>query len=247
MQLLEIVQNVMSSMSLEEVNSMEEVPESIQIAEIVKETYYEILAHREWEFLNETFSMQSSGDLSAPTKMVIPSTISDVSFVKYFNEKADKYEDVFYVSPEEFLELNNNVNLGDNVDQVTGLTKQLNAIFRIYNDRQPEYYTSFDEKNLVFNAYNKKFDDTLQENKSLCYGTRYSSFVIADDHEIDMPDEMVWSYLLPEVKSVASVNLLQITNVKEEQRSRRGRWRMYHAHPKTTNDYRREVARFGRK
>lgn len=234
-------------MSLEEVNSIEDVPEATQIAEIVRETYYEITAHREWEFLKETFSLEASGSLSKPVTMTIPDSVSDVEFIKYLDNKTDKYEDVVYVSPEAFLEANNDVKIGANVDQLTGLTKQLNIIFRIYNDKQPTYYTSFDQKTVIFNAYNNEYDNTLQESKTICHGTKQVVFMLDDDYEIDMPEEMIWSYLLPEVKSVASVNLLQTVNSKEEQRSRRGRFRMYHAHPKTTDSYRRVVAKFGRK
>jgi hypothetical protein len=245
--LLNVVQNVMSSLSLEEVNSIEEVPESVQIAEIVKETYYEVIAHREWEFLRETFSLTASGDNNKPVLMTMPKNVTDLQTVRYFNTEKDVYEEVEYLSPEEFLELNSGVKLSDDVEQYTDLVKQVDAVIRVKNNKQPEYYTSFDEENVIFDSYNSAYDTTLQSSKTLCYGSKRPVFIIEDDYEIDMPEEMIWSYLLPEVKSVASINLLQTSNAKEEQRSRRGRFRMYHAHPKTTDSYRRSVAKFGRK
>lgn len=247
MKLLDIVQNILSAMSLEEVNSIEDVPEALQIAEIVKETYYQIISHREWEFLNLTFSLEASGDLDKPNIMTIPSGIADISFLKYYDEKDSTYKTLQYLSPEAFLEANSNVILKDSVTQITGLAKQVDAIFRVQTDKQPEYFTSFDEKTIIFDSYNSNYDMTLQSNKTLCYGNKHPIFELNDDYEIEMPEEMVWSYLLPESKSVASVNILQTVNEKEEQRSRRGRWRMYYAHPKTSNGYKREVQRYGRK
>lgn len=247
MTLLDIVQNIMSSMSLEEVNSIEDVPESLQIATIVQETYYEITAHREWEFLRKTFSMEASGSSLKPVAMKIPSNISDIEIVKYLDEKDGKYKEVSYMAPELFLEELSERNLGVSIDNLEGMLKQANIALRVFNDRQPKYYTSFDENTLIFDSYNKEYDNTLQESKTLAYGTEIIPFEVADDFVIPFPKEMIWSYLLPEAKSTANVNILQTVNAKEEQKSRRGRFRMYHAHPKTTNDFRREVAKFGRK
>ena len=245
MNLLYIVQNVMSSLSLEEVNSIEEVPESIQIAEIVKETYSEILAHRERDFLSEVFSLEASGSSTLPVKMTIPSNISDVKSIKYLDEKDGKYKDVLWIEPDDFIELSND-NAGKGV-AISGLVKQSDVTLNIIDTKQPEKFTSFDGVTLIFNSYNKEYDTTLMASKTLCRGTKLGVVQLEDDFEIDMPDEMIWSYLLPEVKSVANINLLQTVNSKEEQRSRRGRFRMYHAHPKTTETTERIRTNFGRK
>jgi hypothetical protein len=245
MTLLEAVQNIMSSFSLEEVNSIDEVPESLQVAEVIRETYYNIISQREWDFLKETFSLVASGSTSKPVKMKIPADVNYVKFVKYQNEDG-KYVDVQELEPEDFLEVLNERSLTA-TEQVTGLVKQLNFPVNIYTDRQPKYFTTFDDEYVIFDAYDSNLDDTLQEAKTLCYGTRAPVFSIDDDTVIDMPEEMVWSFLIPEVKSVASVNLLQTVNSKEEQKSRRGRFRAYHSHPKTSNVVDRKKATYGRK
>ena len=237
----------MSSFSLEEVNSIEDVPESLQIATVVKETYYDIISHKDWEFLNKTFSLEASGSSSKPVLMSIPYRVSNIEFLKYLDEKEDKYVSVNYMHPEDFVNLVTERKTAENVQEVTGLVSQVSAKFKVYKDRQPSYFTSFNEKDVIFDAYNNMYDNTLQSSKSLCKGAVLPTFLIEDDYEIEMPEEMVWSYLLPEVKSVSSINLLQTANQKEEQRSRRGRHRMYHAHPKTTDDYRRRVDKYGRK
>lgn len=237
----------MSSFSLEEVNSIEDVPEALQIATVVKETYYDITGHKDWEFLNKTFSLDASGASTKPVLMSIPFRVADIDFIKYLDEKDNKYKPITYLNPEDFINLVTERQLSSNIQEVSGVVAQVSAKFKVYNDRQPTYFTSFDEKNIVFDAFNSTYDTTLQANKTLCKGTVIPTFLLEDSYEIEMPEEMVWSYLLPEVKSVASINLLQTANQKEEQRSRRGRHRMYHAHPKTTDDYRRRVDRYGRK
>jgi hypothetical protein len=247
MTLLEVVQNIMSSFSLEEVNSIEDVPEALQIATVVKETYYDIIAHKDWEFLNKTFPLDSSGDLGKPVIMRIPSRVAFIEFLKYYDTNKGMYTDVEYLSPEDFVNLLGTRKVGGSVVEVAGLVQNVTAKFKIYNDRQPTYYTSFNEQDLIFDSYDSVQDSILQGGKSLLKGNVHPSFMLTDEYEIEMPEEMIWSYLLPESKSVASVNLLQQLNEKEEQRSRRGRHRMYHSHPKTTDEYRRKVVRYGRK
>lgn len=247
MTLLDLVQNIMSSLSLEEVNSIEDTPESVQIATTAQETFYAILADREWEFLNKTFSLDASGDNLKPILMTLPSNITDLRALQYLDEDDGKYTDIAYLAPEIFLEKLNQRELGGTITEFSNILNQANVSLKVFNERQPKYFTSFDENVLVFDAYNTTYDVTLQSSKTLCYGTELPTFEITDEYVIPIPDEMIWSYFLPETKSTCNLNLLQTVNQKEEQKSRRGRWRMYHAHPKTTNDYRRSAARFGRK
>lgn len=231
--LLEIVQNIMSAFSFEEVNSIEDRPEALQIVEIVRETYYEILSHRDWDFAKETFTLSGLSDVSLPTVMRIPDGVGVIDFIKYYSSAKDKYERCTQYTPEAFLE---KIDERKTTDSNIVSCNFNNLRMKIRKDKDPDFFTSFDQKYVIFDSYNSTIDSTLQENKTLSYGTKAMPFEATDDFVIDFPEDMIWSYLLPEVKSVASFNLLQRANEKEEQRSRRGRWRSYYANPATKNE-----------
>jgi len=51
--LLDITQKILSSLDSDPVNSIDDTVESIQVADIVKESYYSLMAERDWPFLHE--------------------------------------------------------------------------------------------------------------------------------------------------------------------------------------------------
>ena len=89
-------------------------------------------------------------------------------------------------------------------------------------NRDPIYYTSWDDEHLVFDAVNKNVDDTLHSSKSVCYGVRHPAFTLEDDFVPDLP-EKVFPTLLADAKATCFVALKQQANAREERRAQRGR------------------------
>ena len=58
MTLLEMVQDIMSDMDSDEVNSINDSQEATQVAQIIKSTYYNIIDGRDMPFLYELFQLQ---------------------------------------------------------------------------------------------------------------------------------------------------------------------------------------------
>jgi hypothetical protein len=90
----------------------------------------------------------------------------------------------------------------------------------IFNDRMPTYYTSFDDLHVVLNAYDAAIDTTLQESKTMAYGTVYPTFTIADGFIPDLDDTMM-PYLLAEAKSTCFSLFKSGSDPKIEQAARR--------------------------
>ena len=220
MTLLDMVQDILSDMDSDQVNSISDTVESLQVAQIIKSTYYNIVDGRDYPFLHELFQLDSSASVSRPTHMKLPETINDLDWVKYNRKKAsdtrNKYEKVKYLAPEEFLDL---VNQRDSSNTTVQIVVDPTSIqLNILNNKAPEYFTSFDNETIVFDSFDSGLESTIQNSKLQCYGRRSVVFTLSDTFIPDLPVQM-FSYLLSESKSVSFITLKQVPNQKAEQAS----------------------------
>jgi len=227
MTLLEMTQDILSDMDSDEVNSINDSIESLQVAQIIKTTYYNIIDGRDYDFLYELFQLDASGTSSRPTHMKLPENIIDLKYIKYncktLTDTKDKYLKIKYLMPEDFMEV---VDSRDSSkSNVTVVTDPTGISINVMNDKAPEYFTSFDDENLVFDSYDSEVDTTLQNNKTQCHGKRSVAFTLLDSFTPDLPVQM-FSYLLAEAKSTAFVTLKQMPNAKAEQISNSQKRRM---------------------
>jgi len=218
MTLLEMVQDIMSDMDSDEINSINDTVEALQVAQIIKSTYYNIIDGRDFPFLYETFQLESSGTNARPTHMGLPETIIDLKTINYncrkLTDTKDKYKEILYKTPEDFLYILNQRNSSDS--KVTTVTDTTGISLLIYNDRSPQYFTSFDDDNLVFDSYDRAVNTTLVAAKTQCHGKRSVAFTLLDTFTPDLPVQM-FTYLLAEAKSTAFLTLKQMANQKAEQ------------------------------
>ncbi len=227
MSLLDMVQDILSDMDSDEVNSINDTIEAMQVAQIIKTTYYNIMDGKDWPHLKQFFQLEASDTTARPNYMKLPENVINVEIVKYNKKKStdlfDKIEDVKYKTPEEFLDLiNNRLSNASNILVVTDTT---NITLNILKDSAPSYFTSFDDEWIIFDSYDNAIDNTLQASKTQCYGKIKSSFTISDSFIPDIPIQM-FSYLLNEAKSTAFLILKQAPNQKAEQHSISQRRRM---------------------
>jgi len=220
MTLLDMVQDIMSDMDADEVNSITDTAESLQVAQIIKTSYYNIIDGKDFPFLYELFQLETSGTNTRPTHLEIPETIIDLDWIKYNCKKAsdtkDKYKKIEYKKPEDFLYITDQRDSSSS--NVMTVTDSTGIKIYIYNDKEPSYFTSFDDETLVFDAYDSGIDSTLQNSKTQCHGKRSVTFTMSDNFTPDLPVQM-FSYLLNEAKSTAFFTLKQMTNAKAEQQA----------------------------
>jgi hypothetical protein len=220
MTLLEMVQDILSDMESDEVNSISDTVESLQVAQIIKSTYYSIIDGRDYPFLHELFQLDSNGTIARPTHMRLPETIIDLDWIKYNKKKStetrNKYEKVIYKNPEDFLDIVNKRDSSSNDVQV--VVDSTGIELNILNNKAPEYFTSFDDETLVFDSYDSTIDSTLQNSKLQCFGKRSVVFTLEDSFIPDLPVQM-FSYLHNEAKATCFARVKQITDVKSEQAS----------------------------
>jgi len=227
MTLLEMTQDILSDMDSDEINSINDSVESLQVANIIKTTYYNIIDGRDYDFLYELFQVDSSGTTSRPTHMKLPENIIDLKYIKYNNrtvtDTKDKFTKIKYLMPEDFMDL---VDKRDSSkSNVTVISDDTGISINVVTDKAPEYFTSFDDEYIVFDSYQSNLESTLTSSKTQCHGKRSVTFSITDTFTPDLPVQM-FSYLLAEAKSVAFVTLKQMANAKAEQVSTSQKRRM---------------------
>jgi len=205
MTLLEAVQRVLSVLEFDPVNDIGDTVESMQIAEECRVAYMHLMSHRDWPHLCFKGSFDGLGDLTNPTTMRIPQDVSKIKWVRYNNKE------VTYVEPEEFQDM---------VAKRIGLPN-VNAEGFLTN-KDPTYWTTYDDTNIVFDGYDTNADDTLQQSKSVVYAVKVPSFSLSNGHVPDMPARMFPGWLA-DVKSSCFINMKQTANAKEEGRSKLGR------------------------
>lgn len=225
--LLDMTQDILSDMSSDEVNSIDDTVESLQVAGIIKSTYFNIIDGRDWPHLYQMFVLEASGDTNKPTHMRLPDNIIEIEWLKY-NTKTlttdkDAFKEITYKSPKEFMNI---LDARDSKATYVKVVEDDTTIdLNIYNDRQPQYFTSFDNENVILDAYLNTLESTLQASKTQAYGKVYPTWTQEDSFIPDLPTQS-FSYLLNEAKSTCFLRLAQAGDQKAEQHSVTQRRRM---------------------
>jgi hypothetical protein len=191
MTLIDMVQDIMSDANMDDVNNIHDTPDSLQVAQIVKSTYFEMIGNKNWPHLRELLSLASSTDSKMPTHMKLPDDVKEMEWVKYNTRKLsdtfDKFSDVEYAYPDEFLARTNAYKTDQaNVEQIIDFS---GVRFNILNDKAPEFWTSFDDEFIVFNSYDSEIEAILQSIKTQASGFREPTWTHSDTFVPDLPSE----------------------------------------------------------
>ena len=226
--LLQLVQDVLSSIDGDEINSISDTVESQQVVTIVKTVLDDIVSRGDLTKLKTPFNLTASGENTKPVIMYKPDLIDTIDWIKY-NKVLDGdtdpvWSDIHYLKPEAFLMYVYQYNPSEtNVDTLTYTDSGFSHTINYKNDTGPSYYTSFDDYIIIFDAYDNTVDSTLQQSKTLCYGKKRLDWQEIDTFVPPIHNSQ-FSLLLNEAKSLAWAELRQSPNSKIEQSARRG-WR----------------------
>jgi len=221
MTLLEIVSDIMNDMDGDNVNAIADTIESQQVAQIVKTCYLEMMANRNWPHMRTGFNCTSYGDSDFPTSLTLPENIKKLDWIKYNKRSStdtkDKYEELEYKQPEDFVHLVHDRDSSATNVQIVTLT---GIKLFVFNDKPPQYWTSFDDSTIVCDSFDSSMDSVLQTGKNNCWGVKNPQWSSTDEYTPDLPAE-AFPALLEEAKSTAFYALRQVANEKAEQKSRR--------------------------
>lgn len=220
--ILDITQDILSDMNSDDVNTITATVESMQVAQIIKSTYEEMMSRKNWPHLQKLLQLTSSGTTARPTHASVPEAIKEVVSVSYnkqtSTQTAPRWKEVEYLYPDDFLRYTNGRNTDlTNTTQIEDVSG-VNLIIK--TDKAPTYYTSFDDENIVFDSYDSAVDSTIQTSKCQVLAYVMPSVTLSDAFILDLPSEM-FSMLLAEAKSVCFARIKQAPDAKAEQQARR--------------------------
>jgi hypothetical protein len=129
---------------------------------------------------------------------------------------------VDYLPLETFLLRMNALNINDSNVFSYSLTIGSDT-FKIFymNDKSPSFYTTFDDRTIVFDSFDASFESAMQSSNSLCYGRLVIPWVMSDNFIPNLEDDQ-FPLLLNEAKSLAWAELKQTTHGIAERNLRRG-------------------------
>ena len=245
--LLEIVQNILSYLDSEEVNTISDSVEAMQVATIVRDTYYNLITNSFIPEHETLLKLESFADSAHPTHFRYPANVKKVKTIWYDCKDGDlsgrtRYKEVLWVEPEDFL---NRINTAyEDSDEI--LDPNSGTTLFIRNNQNPSYYTSFDDSTLVFNSYNKSVEATLQTSKTRAFGSVYPSFSVEDDFTPELQANF-FPLLISESKAMAFSTLKGYVDPKVDQAARRQRSsiqndKFVNERPTKWNDYGRKGA-----
>jgi hypothetical protein len=219
--LLDIVQDVLSALDSDEVNSISDTVESNQVARIVRRSYNNIKARANLPEHRVLFTLRASNVGDLPVLMYAPDHINRIDWIKYnirsVSSPFDNYAYVTILPISQFLEHVNQFNSSES-DVESFVLDDTKFYFK--NDVFPHYCTIIKDSQIVFDSFDEGIDTTLQESKSLCYGLRDPIFEMSDTFIPDLDEQQV-ALLVNESISLAYMELKQIAHPIADRDSRR--------------------------
>jgi len=218
--LLGIVQDILSDTGSDKINSIGDTEESNQVASVIKHTFFELISRKDWPHLRRAGQLSNVSDTSSPTKMIIPTDASRLDYIAYSQQRQAAENIVFrqmeYMYPDEFLTYTGRRNpTNPNVQTVND-----GLVYYVLTDAPPTYYTSFDDKHIVFDSWVNDISTTSVAEASQVVYYKNISWTTTDGFVPDLPAE-AFALLYAESKSTCFLELKQIVNSKAEQQATR--------------------------
>lgn len=158
--------------------------------------------------------------------MTIPSYVSKLETIKYNHviapDTSPEFAAVRPLPVNEFFDRMHVLSTEDsNVATYNITTANSDTIEILYmNDKQPEFYTTFDDYYIIFDSLVATEDSYLVKNKTLCYGQILPSWTFSDGFVPDL-DSKQFQILLNEAKELASTELRQSQHPVASRNARR--------------------------
>lgn len=216
--LLRMVQDILYDMDSDEVETILDTTESIQVARKIENVYWDIVTRFDLPAQSSFYTLVESGNILKPTVMTLPSTALSLETLKY--KTPDTFVTLDFIPVNDFMEMQYQ-NIGK--DNITEYVITVGSDdFNLYplNDTQPKYYTTFDDETILFDSYDSDIDDYLESEKTVAYGKLSPAFEQTDNFTPDF-DTKLFALFYQECKAACFTDMKQIENPDAQRRARK--------------------------
>ncbi len=222
--LLDLCQNILSSMDGDEINSISDTVESRQVVEVIKATYFNLVALAELPRDNDLFQLVASGTSAKPVTMTLPTNAQAVFWIKYdhqtLTDTAVNFQEVHPLPFPDFVVMATNLDPTDTaVTSYSYVNGSSSWTLYCRNDVPPRYYTTANDGTILFDAYDSAVDSTLQASKTMVYGQLAMPWTESDTFTLPLDDKQ-FQRLLNEAKALAYAEIKQTAHAKAEKTAR---------------------------
>lgn len=222
--LLQMAQIIASSMDSDEFESINDTPESLQIANVIRIAYFDLVNQSNLPEDRLLFNLNET-DLSTPVLMTVPDDFDTAEWIKYnvaTSESPDQnWRMLKPLSVQDFQDYTYALRESEAWVGTFNLTIGSSTVPFLYrNDKMPEFYTTIDDTQVVFDSYSSAEETNLTSARTLAQGRKSQTFDMTDTFIPPMNDDQ-FQLLLQEAKSLAWAELKQTPHSKAEQSARR--------------------------
>lgn len=190
--LLQMVQRIAAKLGGDEISTLDETIEAVDIKNEVLNTFDDLVSIQEWEWLKHIPRQLGARTVSPAQPACVLNLPADVVHIESLMYEAQSVvgeratcKKLTYLPPAAFQQMVMSRGIEDNIDELT-----VNEIpLRIYNNRNPSYFTTFDESVVVFDGYDSTIDTT---------GIAYSKTSCIARITVSSDDDTDWSPSVPD-------------------------------------------------
>lgn len=195
--LLQVVQEYLDATSGFYVDSIFDTDESQQVAKIAERVYYGMIQdYPDLLFTMKEDTLEGLADTTRPNYMLLPSEAMKIQRSRIWYDvskdtnKVD-FKELRYLPPTKFMEFTSKSSTDRSIT-VEGFDSSKMVVD---TKTFPSYFTSFDNKYVVFDSYNVDYDTTLQASKTRLVASVEEPFLQQDDFVIPVPAHLSETYL----------------------------------------------------
>src|SRR5690606_27118598 len=143
--LLEMTRAILNEMDSDDVNSISDTVEAMQVAQIIQGCFQEMVSNRNWPHNRKLTQVHHSGTPERPTHLKLPENTTELVFFKYDKTRKEdgndiQYQEVHYRHPDDFLRIVSSRNI--NTPNVRKVIDVSGVPLIIKTNQAPTYWTS---------------------------------------------------------------------------------------------------------
>lgn len=171
--LLQIVQDILTAIDSENVQSVDETPEAVMAVNIVNRAFESMLAKHRWRHLRTYTNLSTTANLN---ELVLPSNgiAIDPNNIWYAEQHVN------YLIPEHFLALT--ITRDETQSDITVIDN-----IKVKNDANPRFFTSDNDINLIFDSMPSSIDGLEGSDSLAIVYTQPVDRMIEDDDYFNLP------------------------------------------------------------